>query len=472
MIINRIEERAATRESREQEQTFLSIYDVISRIAEEVVRSHKDLIADITLGKAPREALEKNIHRLIVQHNYRVARVDRQELVKEVINHILGYGVLQQYIDLPDFNNAYVNGPDNVWIKRGSQMERVPVDFGSNENLLKYIQTTIQATLKGEINENRALVKFEDKDNKLRIICGISPITTISPTIVIRKHREDAYTMKELVELGMLTGELAEELIRYAQVGANMVFVGKGGAGKTTLMRALLEELNPETRILVMEEHPELFLGHPNAIHTLVKRNQYGEVYGIREISDMGLLMSIDAYVYGEIREGEAMTFFNGAFAGNQTFNTAHAGSARKALRKLMINMKMSGTNLSDQVLMDILYESVNIIVYLDNFTVAEMVEVISEAPETERYNQLWNFRIERREPAFILGKHEKTGQIKSDDCFVKLWQGGLLKEGDADESVIARHGLSADGNRVVPDPGKPGRKRAGGKGKENQAPD
>lgn len=472
MIINRIEERAAIRESREQEQTFLSIYDVISRIAEEVVRNHKDLIADITLAKAPREALEKNIHRLIVQHNYRVAQVDRQELVKEVINHILGYGVLQQYIDLPDFNNAYVNGPDNVWIKRGNQMERVPIDFGSNENLLKYIQTTIQAQLKGEINENKALVKFEDKKNKLRIICGISPITTISPTIVIRKHRNDAYTINDLVELGMLTKELAEELIRYARAGANMVFVGKGGAGKTTLMRAVLEELNPETRILVMEEHPELFLKHPNAIHTLVKRNQYGEVYGIRELSDMGLLMSIDAYVYGEIREGEAMTFFNGAFAGNQTFNTAHAGSARKALRKLMINMKMSGTNLSDDVLMDILYESVDIIVYLDSFTVAEVVEVVSEAPESERYNQLWDFKIERREPTFILGKHVKVGKIKSESCFIKLWQSGLLKEGDVDDSIIARHSLFVDGNRAVPDSGKPRRQRHARKSKGNQAED
>lgn len=430
MIVNRIEERSHQNLSKKDEQ-IISIYDVISKIADEVVRSHRDLISDITLSKSPKSALENVVIKIIADRNYKVNDINRKELIREVINHILGYGIMQKYIDLPDFNNAYINGPDNVWIKCGNKMERVDVNFGSNENLLSYIQTTIQANLKGEINENKALVKFEDKENKLRIICGISPVTTISPTVVIRKHRDDAYSLDELVDIGMLNKKQAKDLVRYAQAGINIMFVGKGGAGKTTLMRAVLEELEKETRILVMEEHPELFLKHPNAIHTLVKRSEHGEVYGIRELSDMGLLMSMDAYVYGEIREGEAMTFFNGAFAGNQTFNTAHAGSAKKALRKMMINMKMSGTNLSDEVLLDILYESVNIIVYLDSFTIVEIMEVVSE--EDDKYNYLWKFNIDHREATFIQGEHENIGKLKSEDMITKLVQSNLLKEGDVD---------------------------------------
>ena len=440
MIINRIEERSL--HQNENRNEIVSIYDVIRQIADEVVKNYKELISDITLSKSPKSSLENVIIKIIADRNYKVNDVNRAELIKEVTNYILGYGVIQRYIDMPDFNNAYVNGPDNVWVKIGRNMKKVDINFGSNENLLSYIQTTIQGNLKGEINENKALVKFEDKENKLRIICGISPVTTISPTIVFRKHREDAFTIKDLINLGMLNKKQADELVRYAQAGANIMFVGKGGAGKTTLMRAVLEELNPETRILVMEEHPELFLKHPNAVHTLVKRNENGEVYGIRELSDMGLLMSMDVYVYGEVREGEAMTFFNGAFAGNQTFNTAHAGSAKKAPRKMMINIKMSGTNLSDDVLLDILYESVNIIVYLDSFTVAEIVEVVSEAEGDDKFNYLWKFEIQKRETTFIDGRQKKTGKIKSQDMISKLVQGNLLKEGDVDVNNSNRNNI------------------------------
>lgn len=447
MIINRLEKRSTQRNTSLGKQEFISIYDVISRISDEVVKDHKDLIADITLSKTPKSALEGAILKIINNRNYKVAEKNREQLIREVMDHILGYGIMQKYIDMLEFNNAYINGPNNVWIKIGNQMKRVDVNFGSNENLLSYIYTTIQANLKGEINENKALVKFEDKDNKLRIICGISPITTISPTVVIRKHREDAFSLEELIDIGMLNRDQADDLTRYARAGANIMFVGKGGAGKTTLMRAILEELPKETRILVMEEHPELFLKHPNAVHTLVKRNELGEVYGIRELSDMGLLMSIDAYVYGEIREGEAMTFFNGAFAGNQTFNTAHAGSSKKALRKMMINMKMSGTNLSDDILLEILYESVNIIVYLDSFTVAEIVEIVSE--DKEKYNYLWSFDVEHREATFIQGKHKQVGHLKSEDMIVKLEQSNLLREGDI-ENVLEDNRHVSHIHRIV----------------------
>jgi pilus assembly protein CpaF len=441
VVINRIEKRFVQKQDKKDNQTFISVYDVVSRIADEVVKYHKDLIVDITLSKSPKSALEKVILKIINEKNYKVAKINREELIKEVTDHILGYGILQKYIDLPDFSDAYINSPDNIWIKCGDKMERVNESFGSNENLLNYIQTTIQANLKGEINENKALVKFEDKEKKLRIICGISPVTTISPTIVIRKHREDAYTLEDLIKTGMLNRKQAEDLVRYAKSGANIMFVGKGGTGKTTLMRAVLEELEEERRILVMEEHPELFLKHPNAVHTLVKRNEYGEIYGIRELSDMGLLMSIDVYVYGEIREGEAMTFFNGAFAGNQTFNTAHAGSGSSALRKMMINMKMSGTNLSDDVLLDILYESVNIIVYLDSFKIMEIVEVVSE--EKEKYNYLWNFDVQHRETTFIQGRHKRVGCLKSNDMITKLGQNNLLEDGDVGGNLGNKYRVS-----------------------------
>ena len=87
----------------------------------EVVKNHKDLISDITLSKSPKSALENVIIKIISDKNYKVNEVNRAELIREVINHILGYGIMQKYIDMPDFNNAYVNSFDNVWIKIGSK---------------------------------------------------------------------------------------------------------------------------------------------------------------------------------------------------------------------------------------------------------------------------------------------------------------------------------------------------------------
>ncbi len=431
MIVNRIEERAQHRPQEEKEEVFKSIYEVIERIAHETIKEHRELIGEINLSRAPKASLEPAIIKIINQRNYKVVDISRKELVKEVMDHILGYGLLQPYIDMEECSGIFGNGPNNIWVKVGNKVKRTNISFGTAENMRSYIRTTIQANLKGELNEDKALAKFEDPINKLRIICAIEPVAHICPTFVFRKHKGEAFTLQDLVEMGMLPQQLADELVRYGRAGANIIFCGRGGAGKTSLLRALLEEMEEELRMLAMEDHAEFHLKHPNAIQLLVKRNTKGEIYGIEELTDMGLLMTIDMYVFGEIRGAEAMSFYNGAFAGNICWSTGHAGSARKILRKMMINMKMSGTNLSDEILLDMLYESVNIIVYLDRFTVAEVVEVVPEGTGEGKYNTLWQFQKTKSEITFVEGTHKKVGRLKSPDMINKLVERQLLREGD-----------------------------------------
>ncbi|MGV8149592.1 MAG: ATPase, T2SS/T4P/T4SS family [Alkaliphilus sp.] len=420
MIITRIEDRALEIEQTDK-KVYVSLYEVIEKIASEVVQKHKDLVQDITLSVSRKNALEPVLLKIIVNNNYRVSGVNREKLIKETIDHILGYGIVQKYLDLDDCSGVFINSYNNVWAKVGSDVIRTDVSFGNESNLRSYIQTAIQSNLGGDLNQDKALVKFEDKYNKLRIICAVPPVA-MNSMVVFRKHRGEAFNLEDLIKIGMLTEEMAVDLTKYIRAGANIVFCGRGAAGKTTIMRALLETLPEQKRLLVMEEHNELFLKHPNAMHMLVKRNELGHIYGIKELSDMGLLMSVDTYVYGEIRGEEALEFFNGAFAGNMTVNTVHAGSAKKAIRKLMINMKMSGTNLSDEVLLEMLYESINIIIFLDSFTIVEIVEVINLERTT---NKLWEFEIERREPTFIVGKHKKINEIKSEEMILKILQTG-----------------------------------------------
>lgn len=437
MIINRIEERAKLKQQEAQEDVFKSTYEVIERIALETIKEHKDLISDITLSRAPKASLEPAIIKIMNKRNYKVVDISRRDLVKDVMDHILGYGLLQPYLDMEECSGIFGNAFDNIWVKLGNRVEKTNISFGSADNMRSYIRTTIQANLKGELNEDKALAKFEDPINKLRIICAIEPVSHICPTFVFRKHKGEAFKLNDLVEMAMLPLQLAEELKRYGRAGANLIFCGRGGSGKTTIMRALLEEQEPELRILAMEEHAELYLKHPNTLQYLVKRNSKGHIYGIEELTDMGLLMTIDMYVFGEIRGAEAMSFYNGAFAGNICWSTGHSGSARKILRKMMINMKMSGTNLSDEILMDMLYESVNIIVFMDRFTVSEVVEVVAEGKGEGKYNTLWKFESTKSETTFVEGTHKKVGKLRSSDMLNKLLEKQLLREGGAELASV-----------------------------------
>lgn len=431
-VVDRMNMRSEIREE-DKADIYASIYEIIERITSELVRNNRELVTDITLGAAPESALEAAVVKTINRYNLKVLGKQRNELIKEVLDNIFRYGILQKLLDVGECNGVFVNGPSNVWAKLGSRMVKSDVDFGSPQNVTHFIYT-IKAKLRGEINENNPLAKFDDPVNKLRIICCIPPMAHISPTVAIRKHGREGFSLSDLVGMGMLDAKMAEELKLYNSAGANIIVCGRGGAGKTTLIRALLEELPREERLLVMEEQPELFLKHPNAVQIIVKRSENGKLLGISDIAEKGLLMTIDRYVFGEVRADEAMAFFYGTFSGNTSMTSLHAGSARQALRKAMVMMKMSGADLGDEILMDMLQESVNIIVYLDSFVAAEVVEVVKTDDGTY-YNDLWRFNIDARHSTFIEGRFEKTGEIRSRAMLNKL--GNIKPEGGDDKIEI-----------------------------------
>lgn len=426
MLVNRIAKRATARVE-DSKESYISIYEVIEKITTEVVQSNRDLVGDITLGKVPEEALEVVIIKIINKFNFKVLKKSREELVGEVLDHVFRYGLVQKILDIKECNGVFINGPDNVWAKIGKKMKKVPVSFGSNENITSFIYT-IKAKLRGEINENTPLTTFEDHQNKLRIVCCISPMAHISPTVVFRKHGKEGFSLEDLVNMGMMTKELAKDIKRFNDIGANIIVCGKGGTGKTTLIRALLESVDEKERILAMEEQPEWFLKHPNAIQLKVKRSENGKTVNIEDIAEKGLTMTIDRYAYGELKSGESMAYFYGAFSGNVSITSLHAGSARQAIRKAMIMMKMSGTTIDSHTLLDMLYESTNIIIFLDSFVVTEVVEIVKN-DKGIFYNDLWKFNIGKREATFIEGEHERVGYIQSEQMIQKLSHKCLLRE-------------------------------------------
>lgn len=428
MIVNRIAQRAQQRVEKSKE-VEISVYEIIEKITTDVIQNNRELVNNITLGLIKEDVLETVVIKTINKYNFRVIGKTREELIKEILDHIFRYGLVQKYLDIEACNGVFINGPDNVWVKIGRTMQKIDINFGSIENLVSYIYT-IQAKLPGEINENSPLTKFEDQEHKLRIVCCIQPMAHMSPMVVFRKHGKEGFSLDDLVEMGMMTKDLSDDLKRYNAAGGNIIVCGKGGAGKTTLIRALLEAVDENERILAMEEQPEWFLEHPNAIQIQVKRSKDGKEINILDIAEQGLTMTIDRYAYGELKAGEAMAYFYGAFSGNVSITSLHAGSARQAIRKAMVMMKMSGTTLSESILLSMLYESTNIIIFLDSFVVTEVVEVVvNELDGKVSYNDLWRFDIKKREATFIEGEHEKIGTIQSSIMLEKLEHKGLLRE-------------------------------------------
>lgn len=393
----------------------LTLYEIIDRVTEHLFIGSTELLSKVATGKTSEEELERAIEKEIYKNGFKLPNMSGNDLSKEIKKHLLGYGPIQEYVLDENCSNIYVNGPEDVWAQVGNKRFKTNITFGSVNNLSAYIRT-IQGALGGVLNHDEALVRFVDEKNRLRIICAINPISHLSPTIVFRKHRKDSFDMDDLCEIGMFDKTVQALLEKIAHRGdISIMFTGKGGAGKTTLMRAMAELVdqpnNFKKRLLVMEEHPELFLKRPQTVQFLVKRDR-GKVYGIEQFTDFGNLMSIDMYIFGEIRGGEALPFFDGALAGNITWNTGHSVSSKRAIEKMAINMKKSGTDIDIKILEHQLYESTDMIIHLENFCVTEISEVLKDE---KTINTVYKLDVKEKTATWITGEMKKISSFKSE---------------------------------------------------------
>lgn len=148
-----------------------------------------------------------------------------------------------------------------------------------------------------------------------------------------------AYAMAELVDAGMFPAEVAEFVRAAYAAQATMLIAGPGGAGKTTVIRCLLEQIDESERIVAMEELAELRLGRRNVV-PLAGRPANAEGIGARGLAEMvkhALYGSADRLAVGELRGAEAEPFLEAVSSGHLgSIGAIHAGSARQAMRKLV----------------------------------------------------------------------------------------------------------------------------------------
>lgn len=349
-----------------QEILEAPVYEMVAAIVTALSQAH------IIATNLSREELENQVARTALNLGYKMTSA----LTNLVLAHSVGYGILDEFVINKDVNNVFVNRHNDIWIQKGLKRFKTDLDFGSNENLQSFVRI-LQSKLGGEINADKARNTFFDPERNLRIVCVIEPVALNGPSLVIRIHRGDSnFTLEQLIEMGTLTDAEAEFILNNLRRNKNVVFTGIGAAGKTTTMRSALEALEPERRIMTMEEEPELQLKKSNVLAYRVKRNERGQVVGTHEMIELGIKSSIDTFVFGENRGEEAFVLISAAFSGHQIVLTLHTNKIEDVPERLAINMLMSGTKVDFNILLKMIYKSIDVIVLMDRFKVKQIGEV------------------------------------------------------------------------------------------------
>jgi len=237
---------------------------------------------------------------------------------------LFGLGALQRLLDDPEVENINANGCDGVWVTRADGRKQLgPPIADSDIELVEMIRATAARAGLSErrFDVGRPELNLELPDgSRLFAVMAV----TARPSVSIRRHRYPKVVLDDLVGLGMLDRPLAELLTAAVRARKNLIVCGGTGAGKTTLLRALLNEVDPAERIVTIEDnfelglqrHPEL---HPDVVAMETREpNVEGEgEITMAQLVRMGLRMSPDRVIVGEVRGAEVLSLLNAMSQGN-----------------------------------------------------------------------------------------------------------------------------------------------------------
>lgn len=256
-------------------------------------------------------------------------------VAKAVFDTLFGLGGFQPLLDDPAVENIFANGHDVVFVDTAREKgRRVGPVASSDEELVEMIRMVAARAGaeerrfdRGSPHLNLALAD----GSRLFAVMGISE----RPSVSIRRHRYSRVALRELVTLGTLSAQLADQLGAAVRARLNIVIAGGTNAGKTTLLRALAAQIPAHERLVTIEDTFELGLhkdieAHPN---TVPMQAREANLEGVGQITQaacvrMGLRMSPDRVIVGEVRGDEILPMLNAMSQGNDgSMTTVHADS-------------------------------------------------------------------------------------------------------------------------------------------------
>ena len=388
------------------------------------VRIHRQLIERINLAaldNMPRERIATEISQVIAelleQDNTALNRTERETLVVDVLDELLGLGPLEPLLKDESITDILVNGPDVVFVERRGLLERVGTRFQDEKHLLRIIQKIVSAVGR-RVDESSPFVDARLADGS-RVNAIVAPLAIDGSLLSIRKFSKIPIDMATMVAYGSIPAKVAVVLKAIVQARLNLVISGGTGSGKTTLLNALSSFINERERIVTIEDSAELQLQQE---HVARLETRPPNIEGRGEITQRDLVknalrMRPDRIILGECRSGEAFDMLQAMNTGHDgSMTTIHANTPRDSLSRIEQMIGMSDVEISPRSARAQIASAINVVVQIGRLSdgrrkLLSLSELTGMEGETITMQEIFRFEITGRDAeGKVLGHFEAAG--------------------------------------------------------------
>lgn len=313
---------------------------------------------------------------------------------------------LMPFLDREDVTDLYINQPGELWIETASGTERHELPLLDDASLWR-LARQIAATSDQGITREHPLLAATLPDGSRIQICA-PPATRSTIAVAIRKHNVPDLRLTDYFSAGAFSrvgeaalsekavnrslsallnaGNIMGFLAAAVRARKTIVIGGGTGTGKTTFLNALLKEAPDDERLILIEDTPEIQIGHENAVGLVAVRGRLGEAeVSPADLVEAALRMRPDRIIMGEIRGAEAMSWLRAVGTGHPgSITTVHANSARGISEQLALMALMSGAELRRSELIDYVHDVVDIFIQIGRHDGLRMIAEIEFSGNAE----------------------------------------------------------------------------------------
>ncbi len=281
------------------------------------------------------------LDKLSLQYNVNLNEKDKIKLAKIITRYTIGFGVLEYLLKDEKIQDILINPPlgkTPIFVNHADYEQCVTNIYVSSKEAESWA-TKLRLISGRPFDEANPVLDTEIDLGGIRTrVCAVmEPLSPKGLGFALRRHRSRPWTLPLFIENKMLSPLAAGLLSLLVDAGRTILIAGTRGAGKTSLLTALMLEIPRKVRMITIEDVLEIPTDYFRKLGYNILSLKVRSPLSLQtsELSaDDGIKVSLrlgdSALIIGEVRSKEAVTLYEamrvGALA-NVVMGTIHAES-------------------------------------------------------------------------------------------------------------------------------------------------
>ena len=293
------------------------------QVREEVLTSILEKVCDTGSGKKKRSTVKVTPDELD-QLRYLMLR-DKE-----------GMGTIEPLVSDPYIEDVSCSGVGSVFVEHkifGGLT--AGISFDSDDELDRFVIKLSEKIGRPVTVRNPIVDSTLPDGSRINIVYG-NDVSKRGSNFTIRKFQATPFSILDLVNSGTLSFEMASYLSLMLGAGMNTFVSGETASGKTTMLNAISTFIPPASKIVSIEDTPELQVPHPNWTREVVRNTTDGSSsVTMFDLLRAALRQRPNEIIIGEIRGEEGAIAFQAMQTGHSCMATFHASSVERLIQRM-----------------------------------------------------------------------------------------------------------------------------------------